>query len=40
VVELVKVLKGLWESLTEDDVLLHALPISHIHGLFVQSNRQ
>jgi malonyl-CoA/methylmalonyl-CoA synthetase len=30
-------LKGLWRF-TADDVLLHALPIFHIHGLFVASN--
>jgi len=31
------VLKDLW-SFTEDDVLLHALPIFHTHGLFVATN--
>ncbi|TDP00479.1 malonate--CoA ligase [Marinomonas balearica] len=31
------VLKEVWEF-TEDDVLLHALPIFHIHGLFVAVN--
>jgi malonyl-CoA/methylmalonyl-CoA synthetase len=30
-------LKALWRF-TADDVLLHALPIFHIHGLFVASN--
>lgn len=30
-------LKNLWRF-TQDDVLLHALPIFHIHGLFVASN--
>jgi malonyl-CoA/methylmalonyl-CoA synthetase len=30
-------LKSLWRY-TADDVLLHALPIFHIHGLFVASN--
>ncbi|MBJ3763770.1 malonyl-CoA synthase [Maribius pontilimi] len=30
-------LKDLWRF-TEDDVLLHALPIFHTHGLFVASN--
>ncbi|WP_339720398.1 malonyl-CoA synthase [Marinomonas primoryensis] len=32
-----EVLKEVWEF-TEDDVLLHALPIFHIHGLFVAVN--
>ncbi len=31
------VLKDLW-AFTEDDVLLHALPIFHTHGLFVATN--
>ncbi len=31
------VLKDLW-GFTEDDVLLHALPIFHTHGLFVATN--
>ena len=32
-----KALKKLWE-VTEDDILIHALPIFHTHGLFVALN--
>jgi acyl-CoA synthetase (AMP-forming)/AMP-acid ligase II len=31
------VLKDLWQF-TQDDVLLHALPVFHTHGLFVATN--
>ena len=30
-------LKDLWRF-TADDVLIHALPIYHVHGLFVATN--